>query len=122
MADHIAAMLNIKQQITNAGESLNDVHVTWAMVLSLPKTQPWDVIKIQLFDIEPAKLTIDTVSTKLQSEANCQTRKKGASNTALYIQKKDTHRWDKGSGKGPYVVCRDRGHWRHTWYQQYLVG
>jgi hypothetical protein len=28
MADHIAAMLNIKQQITNAGESLNDVHVT----------------------------------------------------------------------------------------------
>jgi hypothetical protein len=27
MADHIAAMLNIKQQITDLGESLDDIHV-----------------------------------------------------------------------------------------------
>jgi hypothetical protein len=83
------------------------------MVLSLPKTQSWDVIKIQLFDVEPTKLTIDTVSTKLQSEANHRTRKKGASNTALYIQKKDAHKCEKGSGKGPYAVCRDGGHSGH---------
>jgi hypothetical protein len=50
------------------------------------------------------------VSTKLQSETNCQTCKKGASNTALYVQKKDTHRHNKGSGKGPYIVCCDGGH------------
>jgi hypothetical protein len=84
------------------------------MVLSLPKTQSWDVIKIQLFDVEPAKLTIDMVSTKLQSEANRQTCEKGASNTALYVQKKDAHRCDKGSGKGPYAVCCDGGHSGHT--------
>jgi hypothetical protein len=33
MADHIAAMLDIKRQITDVGKSLDDVHVTQAMVL-----------------------------------------------------------------------------------------
>jgi hypothetical protein len=113
MADHIVAMLDIKRQINDAGELLDDVHVAWAMVLSLLKTQSWDIIKIQLFNIEPAKLTIDTVSTKLQSEANCRTCKKGASNTALYVQKKDTRKCEKGSGKGPYAVYRDGGHSGH---------
>jgi hypothetical protein len=48
MADHIASMLDIKQQIIDAGETLKDLHVAHAMVLSLPKTQQsWDVIKIQ---------------------------------------------------------------------------
>jgi hypothetical protein len=70
MADHIASMLDIKQQIIDAGETLEDLHVARAMVLSLPKTQSWDVIKIQLFDVESAKLTSEVVSTKLQSEAN----------------------------------------------------
>jgi hypothetical protein len=113
MADHIAAMLDIKQQINNVGESLDNVHVAQAMVLSLPKTQSWDIIKIQLFDVEPVKLTIDTVSTKLQSEANHQVREKGTSNTALYVQKKDAHKREKGSGKGPYADCRDGGHLGH---------
>jgi hypothetical protein len=113
MADHIAAMLNIKQQINDAGESLDDIHVARAMVLSLPKTQSWDIIKIQLFDLEPAKLTIDMVSTKLQSEANHPTHEKGASNSALYVQKKDTHKHKKGSGKGPYAICHDEGHSGH---------
>jgi hypothetical protein len=113
MADHIAAILDIKRQITDAGELLNDVHFTQAMVLLLPKTQSWDIIKIQLFNVEPAKLTIDMVSTKLQSEANRRTCKKGASDTALYVQKKDAHKCDKGSGKGPYVVCCDGGYSGH---------
>jgi hypothetical protein len=83
------------------------------MVLSLPKTQFWDIIKIQLFNIEPDKLTIDMVSTKLQSEANHWACKKGANNTALYVQKKDTRKREKGSGKGPYAVCHDGGHSGH---------
>jgi hypothetical protein len=83
------------------------------MVLSLPKTQSWDIIKIQLFDVEPDKLTIDMVSTKLQSEANCRVHEKGANNTALYVQKKDARKHEKGSGKGPYTVCRDGGHSGH---------
>jgi hypothetical protein len=79
------------------------------MVLSSPKIQSWDIIKIQLFDVEPDKLTIDTASTKLQSEANCWACEKGANNTTLYVQKKDTCKCEKGSGKGPYVVCHDGG-------------
>jgi hypothetical protein len=63
-------MLDLKQQIIDAGETLKDLHVAHAMVLSLPKTQSWDVIKIQLFDVESAKLTSEAVSTKLQSKAN----------------------------------------------------
>ena len=85
MADHIAAMLDIKHQVSDAGEKLDDVHVAHTMVLSLPKTQFWDIIKIQLFDVEPDKLTVNAVSTKLQSEANQQTREKTAGNTTLYI-------------------------------------
>jgi hypothetical protein len=42
--------------------------VMHVMVLSLPKTQSWDIFGIQPFDVKPAKLTI--VSTKLQSEMN----------------------------------------------------
>jgi hypothetical protein len=59
------------------------------------------------------KLTIDMVSTKLQSEANYRACEKGTNNSALYVQKKDTHKHKKGSGKGPYMVCRDGGHSGH---------
>jgi hypothetical protein len=65
MADHIAAMLDIKQQIVDAGEMIDDLHIVRAMVLLLPKTQSWEIIKIQLFDIEATKLTSKLVSTKL---------------------------------------------------------
>jgi hypothetical protein len=51
MADHIVAMLDIKHQINDAGESLDDVHVAQVMVLSLPETQSWDIIKIQLLTL-----------------------------------------------------------------------
>jgi hypothetical protein len=61
IADHIAAILDLKSQIQDAGETLNDIHVAHAMVLSLPKTQSWGIIKIQLFNVESAKLTIDAV-------------------------------------------------------------
>jgi hypothetical protein len=53
MDNHIAAILDLQCQSKDASEMLDDIHVTYAMVLSLPKTQSWDIIKIQLFDIEP---------------------------------------------------------------------
>jgi hypothetical protein len=65
MANHIVSMLDINQQIINAGETLEDLHVARAMVVSLSKTQSWDIIKIQLFNVESAKLTSKAVSTKL---------------------------------------------------------
>jgi hypothetical protein len=47
MADHIATILDLKSQIQDAGKTLDNIHIR-AMVLSLPKTQSWDIIKIQL--------------------------------------------------------------------------
>jgi hypothetical protein len=112
MADHIAAILDLKSQIQDAGETLDDIHVACAMVLSLPKTQSWDVIKIQLFNVESAKLTIDPVSTKLQSEANCRAREVVGGGTALYTRKKDPGKHD---GKpDPFYACRDGGHQGHN--------
>ena len=68
MADHIAKMLDIWNHITAVDEELPDLHVARALILSLPKTQTWELIKIQLFGLD--KLTSEIVSTKLQAEAN----------------------------------------------------
>ena len=43
MADHIAAMLNLGQKITATGETLPDIHIAQALILSLPHDQSWDI-------------------------------------------------------------------------------
>jgi len=68
MADHIAVMLDLKHRIEQAGEDIPDIHVARAMIISLPKTQTWDVVKITLFEV--TKLTSEVVSSKLLQEAN----------------------------------------------------
>jgi hypothetical protein len=86
------------------------------MVLSLPKTQSWDVIKIQLFDVESAKLTSEAVSTKLQSEANRRAREKAGGNTALYTHHKGKGKGGDGKGKWqakPTDECRYCHHLSH---------
>ncbi|KZT00254.1 uncharacterized protein LAESUDRAFT_634073, partial [Laetiporus sulphureus 93-53] len=67
MADHIATMINIWQKITVAGEMLPNVHVAHALVLSLPRMQSWELMKIQLFSMDSKQLMSKVVSTKLQS-------------------------------------------------------
>jgi hypothetical protein len=109
MADHVATMLDLKCQIQDASETLEEVHLARALVLSLPKTQSWDIIKIQLFDMEPTKLTIDVVATKLQSEANRRAHE-AVGDTALHIQKKPRNR---DSTPDPFYPCRDDGHPGH---------
>ena len=52
MPNHIAAMLDIKHHITQAGEDLKDIIVPRAIIISLPKTQTWEFIKISLFKVE----------------------------------------------------------------------
>jgi hypothetical protein len=112
MADHITAILDLKSQIQDAGETLNDIHVAHAIVLSLPKTQSWDATKIQLFNVKSAKLTINAIPTKLQSEANRCTRKAVGGGTALYTWKKDP---GKHNGKpDPFYACQDGGHQGHN--------
>ena len=36
MADYVASMLDLQHKIIAAGEDLPDIHVAWALVLSLP--------------------------------------------------------------------------------------
>jgi gag-polypeptide of LTR copia-type len=83
MPDHIAAMLNIKRRITQAGEDLKDIIVAWAIIISLPKTQTWEFIKISLFEVE--SLTSEIVCTWLMQEANRWAHKKGLDESALIM-------------------------------------
>lgn len=74
-------MLDLGQKITAAGELLPDIHIAHALVLSLLHTQSWDIVKIQLFNLEANKLTFSTVSATLIAEANCHAREKSCDPT-----------------------------------------
>jgi hypothetical protein len=113
MDEHIVCLLDLSHQITSSGEKLDDLHLTQAMVLSLPKTPSWELVKIPLFEL--AMLTSELVSTRLLQEANRCTREKNGTDTALYVQ------GGKGKGKPrtpgkakPSDECRrcgEKGHW-----------
>ena len=68
MPNHIAAMLDIKCHITQASKDLKDITVAQAIIISLPKTQTWEFIKISLFKVE--NLTFKIVCTQLMQEVN----------------------------------------------------
>ncbi|KAG5728163.1 hypothetical protein E4T56_gene19311 [Termitomyces sp. T112] len=110
MADHIAAMLNIKNKITVASKELPNIYVAHALILSLPHMSSWDLIKIQLFGME--MLTSKDVLTQLQAEYNCQFCGK-ESETALLASKKSD---GKKKGQKPKAddkchYCKSLGHW-----------
>jgi len=90
MPDHIAAMLDIKRRITQAGEDLKDIIVARAIIISLPKTQTWEFIKIGLFEVE--NLTSEIVGTRLMQEANRRAREKGLDESALVTMDTKTKR------------------------------
>ena len=102
MPDHIAAMLDIKRRITQAGEDLKDIIVARAIIISLLKTQTWEFIKISLFEVE--NLTSEIVSTRLMQEANRRAREKGLDESALVTT--DT-RTKKSNYKGRKSRRRD---------------
>jgi hypothetical protein len=120
MGDHIVVMLDLKHRIEQAGEDLPDIHVARAIIISLLKTQTWDVVKITLFEV--TKLTSEIVSSKLLQEANQRTREK-SSDTALIAQ----NRKGKGCGKGggrklkpddECNYCHKKGHWANKCKKQ----
>ena len=100
MADHIAAMLDIKNKIIAASKELPDIYIAHILVLLLPYTLSWDLIKIQLFGIETS--TSEDVSTQLQAEYNCQFCKK-ESKTALLASRKSN-----GKKKGQKPAANDK--------------
>ncbi|KAI0323257.1 hypothetical protein GY45DRAFT_1228405, partial [Cubamyces sp. BRFM 1775] len=82
MSEHIARILRLKQAIRDAGEDISDLNVARALVLSLPKTPAWDVVKIQLFSLESKELTSELVGAKLQAEANRRARENSSNEAA----------------------------------------
>ena len=87
MADHVAAMTDLSQHIKASGENLSDLIIACALLLSLPKTPSWDVIKAQIFQLDASSFTSENVDTKLQTEANRRAREKASGETALLATK-----------------------------------
>jgi hypothetical protein len=113
MDEHIASLLDLSQRIVSSGEKLDDLHLARAMVLSLPKTPSWELVKIPLFEL--AKLTSELVSTRLLQEANRRTREKNGADMALFVRGVKGKGKSKTPGKAqPSDECRrcgERGHW-----------
>ena len=79
----------------------------------------WDLIKIQLFNLDTTKLTSKTIATTLQAEANYHQRDK-TSETAMLAAKKAIgskgKSQTKDKSKGPKLdnechYCHEKGHW-----------
>ncbi|KAJ3476999.1 hypothetical protein NLI96_g10770 [Meripilus lineatus] len=108
-------MFDLAQRIKASGESLSDLIIARALLLSLPKTSAWDIIKAQIFQLDTSSFTSDNVSTKLQTEANRRAREKASGETALLATKSKRRKGGKGKGKAsPDDECRychAKGHW-----------
>jgi len=118
MANHVASMLNLWHKILAAGKDLSDIHIARALVLSLPQTPSWDLIKIQLFNLDMMKLTSETIAMTLQAEVNHRQHDK-MSKTAMLAAKRAFGSKGKTKGKskpGPRPDdecqhCHEKGHW-----------
>ena len=64
MSDYIGYFLNLHHHIIEAGEKLDDIYVVYAILLSLPCSSIWNVIKQNLLGKGKA-LTLDMVSAEL---------------------------------------------------------
>lgn len=88
MSDHIANMRSIRNRITDAGESLPEIHVARALVLSLPQTQAWDVVKIDLFGKPSTELNLSNVQTRIMLEVTRREKDKSSADRALHVSGK----------------------------------
>ena len=66
MSDHIGSFLHLRRRINDSGQTLDDIHVIHAILLSLPRSGLWDIVKQNLLDKGTA-LTLDIVTTELLS-------------------------------------------------------
>jgi len=69
MSDHIGSFLHLQHRINDSGQTLDDIHVIHAILLLLPRSGLWDIIKQNLLDKEMA-LTLDIVIAELLSVHN----------------------------------------------------
>jgi hypothetical protein len=111
---HITVLLDLCHQITSASKKLEDLHLAWAMVLSLLKMPSWELVKIPLFEL--TTLMSEAVSTRLLQKANCQKHKKSGAETAMIVYRKLSKGKGKLKSKGAQSTdkchhCRKAGHW-----------
>ncbi|KAJ3557795.1 hypothetical protein NP233_g11654 [Leucocoprinus birnbaumii] len=66
ISDHVSFYLSIRRQFIEAGHRVDDVTVINALLLSLPHTPTWEVVKQNLLYKGPS-LTIENVTTELAS-------------------------------------------------------
>ncbi len=64
MSDHIGYFLRVRQQIIEAREKLDETQVIHAILLSLPHTNVWDVVRQNLLD-KGKNLTMEVVTAEL---------------------------------------------------------
>ena len=70
MSNHIRFFLHLCHHIIKSGQKLDDVHVVYAILLSLLCSNIWDIVKQNLLDKE-SELTLNTVTAELLSVHNC---------------------------------------------------
>jgi len=66
MSDHIGSFLQLRHRITDSGQKLEDIHIVHAILLSLPRSGIWDVVKQNLLD-KGSGLTFNAVTAELLS-------------------------------------------------------
>jgi hypothetical protein len=112
---YIASVLDLRYHITAAGEDLPDKYLARALVLSLPISQSWELIKIQIFGLKKDAFIVKNVVSILQLKANQHLQEKSSGKTALYVQKqKMQQNGGKFKGTKPNNICckcGKKGHW-----------
>lgn len=64
MSDHIRSSLSLCHQIIKAGQKIEDTHIVYVILLSVPHTGIWDLIKQNHLDKRKG-LTLDMVTAEL---------------------------------------------------------
>jgi hypothetical protein len=107
MQDYIACMLDLWHHILDCGEKIEDIHLMHALILSLPRTTTWEVIKNNLF--KEQMLTSATVCAELNAVYNWSKMDKRAEETekcatseqlVLYLKLLDGQQSSVGGKKG----------------------
>ena len=70
MSDYIGSFLHLCRCITESCQKLEDIHIVHAILLSLPRSGIWNVVKQNLLD-KGSGLTLNAVTAELLSVSDC---------------------------------------------------
>jgi len=66
MSDHIGSFLHLRRRINDSGQTLDNIHIIHAILLSLPHSSIWDIVKQNLLD-KGTTLSLNIVTAELLS-------------------------------------------------------